>query len=612
LREAVRFVLVSSGESIESVLEGNFREILHSVVRERLAAEFSDADRSRQEYVTGLQERLLAPLRERLAGHVGGLFPEIQEAELAPDVPSIERTLSRVAVALGDVVTTPLDQKGTGVRGGVLVAMLSYLALNATRGMIFAVEEPEAFLHPASQEDLRDLLEDVSRVTDVTLLATTHSPYLMTRSEHGRIFCLAKTADGRTRLTQTAPGSSAHSSLIGGLIRDASLQQLLAQATELPAGAQGIVLVEGHGDELSMRHAARVVGRPDLLDDIYLRPAGGTNKMAVEATIARAATDKPVFIVLDNDDRGRETLKLLCGEKFKFQKGKQVITYAQVFPTDQRDFPYEAEDLFDPDLIQVLVDAHEPPIHEGSKRRPDGAFHYDFGQAAKGELDEYLQRETGAGHVRRWIELILLIREQLGLSLPDQTVDEIIDTASASGGDEQAALGSDVLVLANKPDYVRYQQSGAIVRNVSEFIPPTVTHVAFYVDGAIQSVVPRIVADYPGLLFATSTVEQLRTTGSQADELAAQLIEASTQLDDDLVGTAHRVILLTAADAQDTLELPAPVRNTRQRDGRPLAWAIASRVVSYASLAEQPVTTEDLDRIEAERNERSVSEGAEE
>jgi len=36
LRDAVRFVLVRSGESLESVLEGNFREILHTVIRERL------------------------------------------------------------------------------------------------------------------------------------------------------------------------------------------------------------------------------------------------------------------------------------------------------------------------------------------------------------------------------------------------------------------------------------------------------------------------------------------------------------------------------------------------------------------------------------------------
>ena len=34
---------------------------------------------------------------------------------------------------------------------GLLVAMLSYLASNASHGMVFALEEPEAFLHPAAQ-----------------------------------------------------------------------------------------------------------------------------------------------------------------------------------------------------------------------------------------------------------------------------------------------------------------------------------------------------------------------------------------------------------------------------------------------------------------------------
>ena len=75
LRAAVRFVLISSGESIESVLEGNFREILHSVVRERLQTEFETAEQSRQLYVSGLQESLLRPLRERLAADVKGCFP---------------------------------------------------------------------------------------------------------------------------------------------------------------------------------------------------------------------------------------------------------------------------------------------------------------------------------------------------------------------------------------------------------------------------------------------------------------------------------------------------------------------------------------------------------
>ncbi len=118
LREAVRFVLISSGESIESVLEGNFREILHSVVRERLRREFDTAERARQDYITGLQDSLLRPLRDRLASDVSGMFPEIDGIRLAPEVSSIEQTLSNVGVSLEDIVSTPLTGKGTECGAG--------------------------------------------------------------------------------------------------------------------------------------------------------------------------------------------------------------------------------------------------------------------------------------------------------------------------------------------------------------------------------------------------------------------------------------------------------------------------------------------------------------
>ena len=119
---------------------------------------------------------------------------------------SIERTLSNVAVSLDDIVSTPLAGKGTGVRGGVLVAMLSYLALNATRGMVFALEEPEAFLHPGAQENLRDHLEELAAAAGVSLLITTHSPFIVTSSANGRVFCLAKDKEGRTRVSESARG----------------------------------------------------------------------------------------------------------------------------------------------------------------------------------------------------------------------------------------------------------------------------------------------------------------------------------------------------------------------------------------------------------------------
>ena len=75
LRAQVRFVLVSSGESIKSVLEGNFREILHSVVREQLWEEFAIAEQHRKDYVEGLESELLGPLRDEIGGVVERLFP---------------------------------------------------------------------------------------------------------------------------------------------------------------------------------------------------------------------------------------------------------------------------------------------------------------------------------------------------------------------------------------------------------------------------------------------------------------------------------------------------------------------------------------------------------
>lgn len=599
LRRAVRFVLISSGESLESVLEGNFREILHSVVRERLGTEFSEAEASRKQYLGGLQESLLAPLRERLGHDVSRLFPEIGATRLSPEVPSIEATLSNVAIELEDVIATPLSGKGTGVRGGVLVAMLSYLAANANRAMVFAVEEPEAFLHPASQEDLRDDLEALAGSPDVSLLVTTHSPFIVTGSPTGRVFCVAKDGDGRTRVAQSASGDAPHAPLIGDLFREASLDDLLAQTTALPPGTEGILLVEGDGDVASLHLAARVTGREDLLAGIHIKPAGGTNRIAVEAVIARAASELPVFILLDNDDHGRESLKLLTNQQFKFQKTKEVTTYAEAFPKDERNFPYEAEDVFAAELMAAFVDEHGDSVIDGTKKRPDGAYHYDLNQAAKAELTAYLEAATRPEHIERWVELILLIRQRLGLAVIDQTAAEIVADAPAVASTATTPSGR-VLVQTDPLHQAQYTNLQALVLDVDDEIPPEVTHIGFYSNGAIQVLVPRIEADYPGLLFSRSTVRQLRETGSADDAAVAAVVQQSLDRDDDLANATHRLLLLSAPDAEQTIVLNEPVRNTTTHNGKPLAWAVAPRPVPLAALGRSPATTDELQRFEEE------------
>lgn len=595
LRESVRFVLISSGESIESVLEGNFKEILHSVVRDRLSEEFETAEQSRQHYIDGLQDSLLRPLRERLAVDVGGMFPEIDGIGLSPEVSTIETTLSNVGVSLDDLVSTPLAGKGTGVRGGVLVAMLSYLAVNATRGMVFAVEEPEAFLHPAAQEDLRDHLEQLAAASGVTLLVTTHSPFTVTRSPKGRVFCLAKDRDGRTRVSESASGDADHAPLIGGLLREASIEAILAAGTTLPVGTGALVLVEGEGDRFCMELAANVVGRPDLLEGLVLRPTGGTIRMIAEAVIARAAVDVPIVIVVDNDDAGREARNLLIGHKFKFEKNK-VLSYADVFGGGQwSQFAVEAEDLFDPGLIQGFVDFHGHSIIEGSGKRPDGAFHYDFGQAAKETLNGWLTEETRPEHLIRWIEMLKLIRDRAGLSVPEETADKLVAAApDPKQGGSDVSLEGEALIVTGALDYARYQAASALVLNSEQRLPDGVTHVGFYAK-VIHPHLPAIVSDQPNLLFDPATAAQLRATGKASDLRLADIIDHTLGVSPDLAGQSRRVLLLSADSDDATIVLDQPVRNTKTLSDRPVAWAVGTKVVPVQALAASPATTDDLD-----------------
>lgn len=344
-------------------------------------------------------------------------------------MPSIERTLSNVGVSLEDLVVTPLDQKGTGVRGGVLGrdVELPGVERNPRDGLCGrgtrSVPAPSVTRGPPRPTGGPGRGSD-----DVTLLVTTHSPYLVSRSHSGRVFCLAKDTNGRTRLAQSTSGDASHAPLIGDLFRESTLADLLAQATELPAGAAGVLIVEGDGDEISLRLAADVVNRPDLLEGIHIQPRGKRNEGR------RPGCDQPEqqpdtpCSCCSTTTTGKDALKLLASEKFGFQKNQQVTTYAAAFPTTS-DFPYEAEDVFDPAVIDAFVENFGNAIYDGSQRRPDGAFHYDLDQSSKALLGEHLASFVRPEHLERWIELILLIRSKLGLPQLDETAADIVRSA---------------------------------------------------------------------------------------------------------------------------------------------------------------------------------------
>ncbi|KAA3640807.1 MAG: hypothetical protein DWP92_02360, partial [Armatimonadetes bacterium] len=248
-------------------------------------------------------------------------------------------------------------------------------------------------------------------------------------------------------------------------------------------------------------------------------------------------------------------------------------------------------------LLEDFVAQQGTDIVDGTKKRPDGVFHYDFGQSAKELLSDHLTNNTKPRHVRLWLELILKIRELAGLPDFESTVEALIQDApdtdpATSTGDEA------VLILTGKLDYARYQTQGVVVLDTSVGLADNVSHIGFYADGEIKPEIPAIQQHYSSIRFDDVVVAQLRATGRQGDSEVASLIAQSLKIDDDLAGTTRQLIRLADPSDPASIAMGAPIANTKESNGRPLAWTIAPRIVRLSSLKGAPATTGELDKAE--------------
>ncbi len=444
------FVLIHSGQSLESLLEGKFRDILHNVLKDDLARQFSDAGKSRDRFVAELQEGLLRPLKDRIQRELQELFPEITDVILRPDVRALEETLSQMRIDVTDLALTDLADKGTGVRGGLLIAMLRHFAETGRRSMLFAVEEPEAFLHPSAQESLREDLEQLARKNSVSLLVTSHSPYIVSRRPEAKTFALDKDEWGRTVLVSEAHGNDAKSGVLAGLYRNRLLVDVLDRAAAIPAGAVAVIVVEGSTDEDYLRLAAERAGRSDLLNDVGIVQAGtgvpspnagGASLAVMQALVAKATSGVPVAALFDDDAEGRNaqtTLKAIGKKTDYWKKGKSLFSYGGVFDLSASSFAFEAEDLWPNELFESFLAEHgEAGVLKRKQERPTtvGGWQYDLTPRTKGRFVEFLRDHAKAEQCAMWISLITKIRDGLGLPTAEEAqlqVPTAIDVAQTA------------------------------------------------------------------------------------------------------------------------------------------------------------------------------------
>lgn len=422
-KKCLHFVLIRSGQGLESLLEGKFRDVLRTVLRENESTQYALAEQSRQRYLEGLQNELLRPLTERISGELNEMFPEIDSVTLRPSVAELEESLTRMRVDVGDAAVTDLAEKGTGVRGALIVAILRHLAETGRRSMLFAVEEPEAFLHPAAQESLREDLEALAVRDNVSLLVASHSPYVVSRSPGARVISLDKDRSGRTIVSGSADGGGSYAGAFEGLYRSATASAFLDRASSIPESAAMVVVVEGRTDQEYMELAARCSGRPDLIEDIAFVQAGdgiegkspgGADLAVLQALLMQAYTVLPVVVVLDDDEPGRkarDALKRIAGKTNRWNK-HNLLGYQRAFPFNLNGFAIEAEDLWPDALAESFIGEHGEDVLNHKLRRPSvlGGFQYDLRPEMKGEYCEHLRRVVRRSDCAKWIEFLELIR----------------------------------------------------------------------------------------------------------------------------------------------------------------------------------------------------------
>src|SRR5690606_22165074 len=105
----------------------------------------------------------------------------------------------------------PLDEWGSGTKNQTLILKRMFDARRAAEAHastdrltpVMIIEEPEAFLHPLAQARFGRVLQDLAGELQIQIIATTHSPYMLSHKEPKANVLLGRRIHRKTKLRDT-------------------------------------------------------------------------------------------------------------------------------------------------------------------------------------------------------------------------------------------------------------------------------------------------------------------------------------------------------------------------------------------------------------------------
>ena len=207
----------------------------------------------------------------------------------------------------GQNFDVPISHKGTGFKRLLMVAYFEYLASKKNMSnQIFAIEEPETYLHPSAQEDLLNSIIRISENSQFFL--TTHSPVF------------AGSTDGKNSIlvTKDKAGISHYAREEEHIIEQIIKELGIRPDYNLLKWIKYLIFVEGKDDIQFLNYYAKTVLGKDLQKDQILCVIGGGSSLKNYADLdlfKKLKGNNLYSVMIDGDDK--ENSKEKWGKRIK-------------------------------------------------------------------------------------------------------------------------------------------------------------------------------------------------------------------------------------------------------------------------------------------------------
>jgi putative ATP-dependent endonuclease of OLD family len=200
------------------------------------------------------------------------------------------------------------EELGTGQEQVLAIAFsYAYATAFGGDGLVLAVEEPEAHLHPLAQEWVARKLHELAE-TGVQVILTTHSPYFVNLSRPGTTVLVRKSGEEQpTTTTQLRPTQLVDAVKSMGAPDSVTKDNIglfyeSAATNEVKVGlfSRACVLVEGATEAFGLAELLRTMGVDLVRLGIALVPVDGVTNLPKWVRYFRAHT-VPVYPILDTD-----------------------------------------------------------------------------------------------------------------------------------------------------------------------------------------------------------------------------------------------------------------------------------------------------------------------